>query len=178
MNTTLIYSHIATMKTNSENKDKIIAELDKKFPKSKTKLLKEYDDGKSLLVFQNDSSKSSNILQSEILQIDGILSVNVTYERKHFSKISKAYSSFLMVGMIVIFITFSVLVFLGNTAVASLTGPQILVIELGITLSITYWLYRYDKKWEHNVADVLLDIDIIANEIREYVKDLNSKKGP
>lgn len=167
-----INSHIASIIIDKSKADKAINFLNTTYPNSQIKLVRERQ-GVPIYIFHYKSNKSMNQLHSELLQIDGVLSVEIT-ERKKYQRSSTNYSFFLLIGLIVSWIVFSILSFLTDF-LDTISNAQSLVVEISFAIAVAFWLFRYDQKWQQDVVNVLLDIDILASEIREYVKDLDTK---
>ena len=116
---------------------------------------------------------TKEIIETTLNKISDVSVIGIESEPNILFKLPRKFSTWLMVGLIIGWVTVSYIAFqIPNNFIDNFSNSQLLVLQISIALIISIWIFFYDKKIQEDIVDVLAKLDLRTSEINENVKEL------
>lgn len=164
-------THVFLIQIDSQSINPVQKKITELYPKTTYTLsLKSNNDSKVL--FKIPSYELNEVIILKIKLMTGVLSIQNQPQDKIRST-STNYSKVLMIGLGIFMASIMIATFLiPENPLENLTQSQMLLIQVSIALSISVWIFIYDKRSQEDIVKVISNINKTVNETNQTVKDL------
>lgn len=129
------------------------------------------------------SSENMSSFKSRLNEIEGIGKTAIVEESFKIPKVSEWLLWGIFGGLVTSLVIFTIFSYYPptiedtSTRFEIFTSTEALIIEILFAIFITVLLIFREKKWHKDVSDALIEIQILASEIKQYVRSIEKKNS-